>query len=303
MSFQAQAFSKEIHSDLWGPSPVVTIGGHKYYVMFTDEYTQYMHLDLLKTKDQTFAAYKVYVAWAKTQHSAHIKQLHSDHGGKFLSSKFTNFLQEQGMEHHLTTHNTPLHNGIAESLNWQLVEHMHTILHHSRLPKYLWGEAILFIVWLRNRTLTQVLGNITPYKLLNGNKPDLSGMPKWGQTIWVHDGKGSKLDAHAGEAKWVGFDHDSTHAHCVYWPNKHCVSIECDITFVPTVPIYLPPVSGMTVTPQITIGKPISSSQQPLVMPLSPTAIPVICVLMVSVHHSNSPLPYLVSYSISQVGI
>jgi hypothetical protein len=73
MTSQAQAFSKEIHSDLWGPSPVATIGGHKYYVTFMDEYTWYMHLDLLKTKNQTFAAYKVYVAWAKTQHGTHIK--------------------------------------------------------------------------------------------------------------------------------------------------------------------------------------------------------------------------------------
>jgi hypothetical protein len=62
MSFQAQAFSEEIHSNLWGPSPVVTIGSCKYYVTFTDKYTLYMHLDLLKTKDQTFAAYKVNMA-------------------------------------------------------------------------------------------------------------------------------------------------------------------------------------------------------------------------------------------------
>jgi transposase InsO family protein len=80
-----------------------------------------MHLDLLKTKDQTFAAYKAYMAWVKTQHGTHIKSLCSDHGGEFLSNKFTNFLWEQGMEHHLTTHDTPQHNGIAESLNQWLV--------------------------------------------------------------------------------------------------------------------------------------------------------------------------------------
>jgi hypothetical protein len=115
-----------------------------------------------------------------------------------------------------------------------------------------------------------------PYELLNGNKPDLSSMPKWGQTIWVHDSKGSKLDACAEEAKWVGFDHNSMHTHHMYWPNKHCISIECDITFISnTVSIYLPPVSGSTMTPQITIGQPTSSSQQPLVMPLLPAAIPL----------------------------
>jgi hypothetical protein len=88
---------------------------------------------------------------------------------------------------------------------------MCAILHHSKLPKYLWGEAVLFIVWLRNRTLTQILGNIMPYELLNGDKPDLSSMPEWGQTIWVHNSKGSKLDVHAVEAKWVGFNCNSMH--------------------------------------------------------------------------------------------
>jgi hypothetical protein len=59
----------------------------------------------------------------------------------------------------------------------------------------------------------------------------------------------------------------------MYWPNKHCISIEHDIMFVPTVSIYLPPISGTTATSQTKIGQPISGSQQPLVTPLLPTAI------------------------------
>jgi transposase InsO family protein len=73
-------------------------------------------------KDEAFSAYMDFAAWAKTQHSVQIKQLHSDRGGEYTSSAFTEFLCNQGTECRLTTHDTPQHNGVAESLNWRILE-------------------------------------------------------------------------------------------------------------------------------------------------------------------------------------
>jgi hypothetical protein len=67
---------------------------------------------------------------------------------------FTKFLQEQGMERQLTTHNMPEHNGVTESLNHCLLECMRTMLHQSGLPKMLWGEALNHAVWLKNCSST-----------------------------------------------------------------------------------------------------------------------------------------------------
>jgi hypothetical protein len=143
---QASAFRDEIHSDLWGPSPTSTIGGCKYYVTFTDNYSRYTSIELLKSKDETLNAYKNFTMWAQTQHSVKIKSLRSDRGGEYTGGDFTKFLQEQGMEHRLTTHDTPQHNGVAESLNHQLLERVRAMLHYTQLPKNLWGEAIMFAV-------------------------------------------------------------------------------------------------------------------------------------------------------------
>jgi hypothetical protein len=74
-SAQAQAFGDEVHTDVWGPSPTLSMGGQKYYVTFTDDYLRYTKLELLHTKDQAFDAYKSFAAWARTQHGAHIKHL------------------------------------------------------------------------------------------------------------------------------------------------------------------------------------------------------------------------------------
>src|SRR6266702_8775870 len=78
---------------------------------------------------------------------------------------------------------------------------MHAVLHHSSLPKHLWGEATLFATWLKNRTSTWALGNITPYERLHGQKPNLAGVPEWGQRVWVHTDAGSKLDGRAIEGQ------------------------------------------------------------------------------------------------------
>ncbi len=231
---QADAFGAEVHSNIWGPSPVQTLGGRKYYVTFTDDHTHYTQLQLLRTKDEAFDAYKAFAAWAQTQHGVHIKRLWSDRGGEYTGDAFSCFLKEQGTECQLTTHDTPQHNGVAESLNRRLLECVHAILHHSSLPKTLWGEAVLFAVWLKNHTSTRVLGNVTPYEHLYRDKPNLGGVPEWGQRVWVHSAAGSKLEAHALEARWVGFDSDSTHAHRMYWPSKNSVSVERNIKFALT---------------------------------------------------------------------
>jgi transposase InsO family protein len=118
----------------------------------------------LRSKDQTLDAYKSFAAWAHTQHDVQIKRLHSDRGGEYTGNNFTTFLKEQGTERRLTTHDTPQHNGVAESLNRRLVERVRAYLIQTGLPKFLWAEAAQFMIWMKNRTPTRVLGNVTPYE-------------------------------------------------------------------------------------------------------------------------------------------
>ena len=68
-ALRAANFGDEIHSDVWGPSPVQTPGLKEYYVSFTDNHTRWTHLQLLATKDAIFQAYKSFEAWAKLHHS------------------------------------------------------------------------------------------------------------------------------------------------------------------------------------------------------------------------------------------
>ena len=68
------------------------------------------------------------------------------------------------------------------------------MLHASRLPKFLLGEAINHAVYLKNCMATKALDGKTPYKVFHETKPNLHGLPEFGSQVWVHDTSGSKLD-------------------------------------------------------------------------------------------------------------
>jgi hypothetical protein len=245
-----------VHSDVWGPSPTKSIGGKQYYITFTDDYSRYTLANTLKAKSDAADAYKTFFAWAHTQHGATIRRFRSDRGGEYTSNALKAFHQQHGTEQRLTTHDTPQHNGIAESLNRRLMERVRAFLHHSGLPKSLWGEALQHAVWLKNRTSTRVLGVITPFERLYGHKPNLAGVPEWGQRVWVRNLKGSKLDARGLPARWVGYDIESPHAHRIYWPEKHPhpISVERDIKFTTdTATVHIPssPSQPQVLTPKV----------------------------------------------------
>ena len=245
---RAAKFGDEIHSDVWGPSPVQTPGRKEYYVSFTDDHTRWTHLQLLGTKDGVFQAYKDFEAWAKLHLGTRaFKVLRSDRKGEYLGKEFDQYLKSQGTIRRLTVHDTPEYNGVSERLNRTLLERTRALLHSSKLPKNLWGEAITHAVWLKNRTVTRSLPEgKTPYEMLYKEKPNMKDLHEWGTRIWVHTTNGSKLDWRSKEGKWIGFD-EISNGHRIYWPDKRSVTVERSIKFV----------NGEVIIPPNQIAEPI----------------------------------------------
>jgi hypothetical protein len=183
-------------------------------------------------KDQVFKAYKSFKAWARLYFGIRaFETLHSNRGGEYLGKSFSLHLASQGTMRKLTVHNMPEYNGISERLNWTLLEWTCALLHSSKLPKNLWGEAITHAVWLKNRTPTHILGEKTPFKVLYGRKLDLGGLKEWGNEVWVHTMAGTKLDGRSKIGRWLGFK-EISNGHCIYWPEKCSVTVERSIKFV-----------------------------------------------------------------------
>ena len=111
---RASNIGNEVHSDVWGPSPIQTIGGCEYYTTYTDDNSAFSHIYLLHHKSETFDAYKMYEAELRKQKGIGVKRLHSDRGGEYLSKEFNDHLKQAGTLRNLTVHDTPEHNGVAK---------------------------------------------------------------------------------------------------------------------------------------------------------------------------------------------
>jgi len=171
---------------------------------------------LLKAKSGVFEAYKEYSTMVKTQFGSEIKKLHSDRGGEF------------------TAHDTPEMNGVAERLNYTLVNHIRAMLAVSNLPKSLWGYALKYTTWLKNRVPTKALEREgkTPFEMLHKNKPNLGFARGFGCKVFVKIKAKSKLDPKTEVGRWIGIDENTKGGHFVYWPDKNRVSTEQNVQFV-----------------------------------------------------------------------
>jgi hypothetical protein len=208
---RAKEFTEEIHTDIWGPASIATFGGRRYYISFTDNWSRWTTVCLLRQKSETFQAYKDFATWVSTQLDRPIKCLHADRGSKYLSEAFIAFLDEKGTARKLTVHDTPEQNRVAERLNHTLIEKVRAMMISCQLLRGLWGEALMHAVWLKNRMWTRALpSGVTPYELVMGDSPVLRDIPEWGSITWVHDTSSGKLGVHANEGRWVRYDLNST---------------------------------------------------------------------------------------------
>ncbi|KAM0024917.1 putative RNA-directed DNA polymerase [Helianthus debilis subsp. tardiflorus] len=111
-----------IHADICGHIDPATIGGKRYYLLFVDDYTRYMWIYLLKTKDEAFTMFKIFKAQVERQSGLKIQVLRTDRGGEFTSNQFNEFCQLKGIKRHLTAPYTPQQNGVVERRNRTIME-------------------------------------------------------------------------------------------------------------------------------------------------------------------------------------
>jgi transposase InsO family protein len=119
--------------DVCGPMKNESIGGAKYFLTFIDDKTRKMFVYFLKSKDQVFAKFQDFKA-----------------------------LKAKGIHHQMTVPYTPQQNGVAERANRTIVERARSMLHDQELGYEFWAEAVNTAVYLKNRSPTTALQNVTP---------------------------------------------------------------------------------------------------------------------------------------------
>ena len=110
-----------VHSDVCGAMHTESIGGAKYFVTFTDDYTRCCAVYFMKHKSEVFEKFKEFEAVTTNDARETIGTLRTDNGGEYLSTEFQNYLKEKGIRHELTVPHSPQQNGVAERINRTLV--------------------------------------------------------------------------------------------------------------------------------------------------------------------------------------
>ena len=80
-----------VHTNLWGPSPVVSLGGLRYYITFIDDSSRKVWVNFLKNKSDVFETFKKWKAMVETKTGLKVKCLRSDNGGEYIDGGFSEY--------------------------------------------------------------------------------------------------------------------------------------------------------------------------------------------------------------------
>ena len=158
-----------VHSDVCGPMNVDSLGGSRYMVTFSDDFSRYTFVYLLRSKDEVLTKFREFVNLVENQTghkvktlNLRIKTLRTDNGGEYISKAFAAFCAERGIAHEFTNPHCPEQNGVAERMNRTIVESARSMLYNARLPQHFWAEAVSTTVYLHNRSPTTALSDKPP---------------------------------------------------------------------------------------------------------------------------------------------
>ena len=106
-----------IHTDVCGPMSTVARKGFRYFITFTDDYSRFGYVYLMRHKSDSFDKFKEFKAEVENQLGKKVKALRSDRGGEYLTHDFINHLGECGILSEWTPPGTPQLNGVSELRN------------------------------------------------------------------------------------------------------------------------------------------------------------------------------------------
>jgi hypothetical protein len=92
--------------DICGPFPVKSVDGFDSFITFTDDFSRYDYIYLIKERSEALDKFKVFKPEVENQHNIKIKIVRSDRGGEYygrhtpygqVSGPFARFLQKNGI--------------------------------------------------------------------------------------------------------------------------------------------------------------------------------------------------------------
>jgi len=123
-----------VHGDLAGPITPESKDGHKYAMVFVDDYSGALGVYFLKNKSDAVRASE-----------------QSDNGGENISEEFKFLLLKNHIKHELSAPYSRHQNGTADRAWRSVFDMARCLLIDAELPKQLWTYAVMTSAYIHNR--------------------------------------------------------------------------------------------------------------------------------------------------------
>ena len=128
-----------IYTDVWGPSPICSQHGLKYYVSFLDASSRYTWLFPMTKKSDAFNIFLQFQKYVERFFNTQIKLVQSDWGGEYRT--ISAFFKNSGIVHRVSCPHTHQQQGSIERKHRHVVETGLSLLSHAHMPLRFWDDA------------------------------------------------------------------------------------------------------------------------------------------------------------------
>ncbi|CAN1291611.1 Retrovirus-related Pol polyprotein from transposon RE1 [Linum perenne] len=238
-----------VHTDLWGPAPVTSRLGYKYFALFIDHATRYIWIYFLRHKSDLLQVAQEFVRMVQTQFNRPVKVIRSDPGGEFSSHALKKFYTDNGMLYQQSCPGVSEQNGLVERKHRHVLDLARALLLESHVPSSFWVEVVHTVVYLINRQISTVLQNRTPYELLMGTKPSYSMLRVFGCLCFVllPQSERTKLMAKTARCVFIGYS-DNHKGYMCYDPQLRRIRIAYHVVFLEHIYYYNLPIASESTT-------------------------------------------------------
>ena len=222
-----------IYTDVWGPAPISSTEGYRFYVIFVDHFIKYIWFYPICHKSDVSLIFPKFKVIVENYFKKSIVSMYSDNGGEYV--KLKEYFATHGITHLTTPPHTPQHNGTAERRHRHIVDTGLTMLHQASLPLSFWFHAFQATTFLINRLPTPILQLKSPFESLFGHLPNYLKLRVFGCLCypWLRPYAKHKLDPRSRPCVFLGYSLTQSAYKC-FEPTIQCLFISRHVRFVET---------------------------------------------------------------------
>jgi hypothetical protein len=139
-----------VHTNVWGPNHVSSLGGSHYYVIFIDDATRKTWVYYIRQKSHIFDTFNKWKALVENETGKRLKCLRLDSGGEYCSKEFDDYCSYHGICREKIVPGTPQENGVSERMNMTIMERARSMRLHDSFPLQFLSNVVDIVVNLIN---------------------------------------------------------------------------------------------------------------------------------------------------------